>query len=63
MKFKELLDVVSDGTQVKTTIIVYGVRFTATYYKEYYKSDRTNLLDFYVQKIEASDDELIVYLE
>lgn len=60
MKFKELLGVVSDGAQLKISIIAYDVRFTATYYKKYYKSD---LLDLDVQKIEISGDELMVYLK
>lgn len=63
MKFKELLDVVGDGEQVKASIIVCGVRFIATYYKKYYMSDARNLLELDVQKIESSDEELIVYLK
>lgn len=63
MKFKELLGVVGDGTQVKILIIAYGVRFTATYYKKQYTSNYRDLSDLDVQKIETSDGELMVYLK
>lgn len=62
MKFKELLDVVDNGKEIKTVINVYGARFIAVYNKNTYRNNCHILLDKDVQKIEASDDELTITL-
>lgn len=63
MKFKELLEVVDDDTQIKALIILYRTRFSTTHYKNYYITNPPDLLESDVQKIQTKGEELIVYLK
>lgn len=64
MKFKELLNFVDNGQEVRVLIKVYGIKFISTHYKGYYTTKEFEpLLQQDVDSIEALDDVITVTLK